>query len=402
MTFALLDRARRGVWIDLSWEYVRPLPLAIWWAMSHQNAAEVSLLLHVTNAVTHSTNAWLVGIVATRIGFTPREALTAAALFLTFPGAVEPVSWASGVFDVCLVGFILAGTIVATSSNYRRLHLVLLAIVTVLALSTKETGVVMPLLLGISAFLAPVTSMKKVVTAIALSVLITFGYLVIRVTSGFAASPPGVELSGYAFKELLTRPFGFLGLPFHVEFLESHRWVPVLFAIAWPALFAGSTLRWWSVQREAKLALLLCLWVLATVAPLATMLFVGNDLQGSRYLYAASIGWSILVVLLFRVFPKQWVHTAIALVLLINISAVRYHQESWIEAAVERDRVLGAYQTLPCRPTEVQGLPDHVRGAYVFRNGFKEATTSVASMPPDAECVVRWENGTLRPIDKAK
>lgn len=225
------------------------------------------------------------------------------------------------------------------------------------------------------------------------------GYIVIRITSGFATTPPMVELSGYVIKELITRPFGFLGLPFHVDYLESHRWLPVLFALVWPALFAGSAWRWWSAPREAKLTLLLCLWVLVTVAPLATMFFVGSDLQGSRYLYAASIAWSLIVPLQLRAFSKQWTHGAVVVVLLINIMAVNYHQQSWIEAAAERDRILEAYLTVQCRPTEVRGLPDHVRGAYVFRNGFKEATSVPALLPDDTGCVLLWDNGTFRVND---
>ncbi len=98
--------------------------------------------------------------------------------------------------------------------------------------------------------------------------------------------------------------------------------------------------------------------------------------------------------MLCRTFRWQLRIGLIATLLMIFAVATRFHQAPWLAAARERDRVLAAYEQsdLRCLPTQVRGLPDHVAGAYVFRNGFLEAIAGLR--PANAEaatCSLRWD-----------
>jgi hypothetical protein len=79
--------------------------------------------------------------------------------------------------------------------------------------------------------------------------------------------------------------------------------------------------------------------------------------------------------------------------------ATRAHQSAWTAAAVERDRVLDAYRSsdLQCTPTEIRGLPDQIRGAYLFRNGVPEAIVSVTTPTAGSpRCVLVWDGERFR------
>lgn len=76
---------------------------------------------------------------------------------------------------------------------------------------------------------------------------------------------------------------------------------------------------------------------------------------------------------------------------------VRVHLQPWQDASALRDRVIAAYaaESALCEPLGVSGLPDTNDGAYVFRNGFREAVgladrnegASDRSRPP---CSLEW------------
>jgi hypothetical protein len=73
-------------------------------------------------------------------------------------------------------------------------------------------------------------------------------------------------------------------------------------------------------------------------------------------------------------------------------------QQAWREAAIVRDAVLDNTARVVaesgCESVTVTALPDHVRGAFVFRNGFPEAVRQrmpdIRVVPSGAECVFEW------------
>jgi hypothetical protein len=319
----------------------------------------------------------------------------AASLFLVFPASVEAVVWPSDVFDVLFVTLALAACLTVTAESIATgTTTTAVAVMTLAALTTKETAVGLPALLAIAAYCSSPVTLRRARWPIAISIGVVALYFPIRMLAGFPTAPPSVEFSGYVFKEMVSRPFGTLGLPFHREFLTAHPWIPFTFASYWPALFAWAATRWPDHRRDATQVLALGAWILISVAPVATMLFIAADLGGSRYLYAASVGWSILIAVLMRSFQPSYRWFVIGPLVILFAIATRAHQTPWTAAARERDRVLDAYRSsgLTCAPTATRGLPDHVRGAYVFRNGFLEAVAQLApSSTVGAPCVLVWD-----------
>ncbi|HEX6164630.1 MAG TPA: hypothetical protein VFZ31_14765 [Vicinamibacterales bacterium] len=381
--FVLLSRARSGTLLDRSWEFVRPLPLALW------GIARAPLALHAVNIVLHGVNAWLTAVLAIRFGLPKGAAMFAGLLFLAFPTSVEAVAWAAGVFDVLMVTVVLAACAALTTMPGGKARTITIAVLTAAALATKETAVVMPAILVITSF-AAAGSLRSVVTPLAASLGVVAVYVLMRLMAGFPSAPPSQGVSGYMLKEFLSRPYATLGLPFHIELLEAHRWIAFVFALFWPLMFV---LWQWRTDRATAIRVFSCaMWIFVSVLPVAAMLFIADDLQGSRYVYLGSVAFSIMLLALVSNLDQS-VQTLVAIPLVaLFVVAARSHQSAWTAAAVERDRVLDAFRAsdVQCNPVSVRGLPDQVRGAYVFRNGFLEAVHDPSRMQTPA-CTLTWD-----------
>ena len=378
--FVLLERASAWTLIDPAWEMVRPLPLALWGGIARVlPALWLPPALHLLNVGLHAVNAWLMTLLMRRFGYSATVARIAAVGFLLFPASVEAVAWISGVFDVLLTTLALAMAGLAVSTA-RPVASTWAAIgMTGLALATKETAIVLPALILIAAWLGSRHGGKQLWMTATGSAVLVLAYVGWRVAGGTSASafPP---LDGYAAKELLTRPFGALILPFHQSFIAGVSVAAALYAAATPLLVACRVMLAEHVTGFSRLAVGAVVWVLAAAAPVFTWFFVGPDLQGSRYVYLASAAWSMLIAV--AVVPARPAGAAravwlgVIVWLAFSAIAVRSHLEHWTSAGRARDAALAAALRADpsCGPTPGLVPPqDDVSGAYVFRNGFAEA-----------------------------
>ena len=403
--FVLLDRAVRLAWFDAGWNYVRPLPLALWWVASWTNA---DVVLHAITIVLHGINAWLVYRIALRLQLDGRAAAFAGLIFATLPTHVEAVAWASGVFDVAMTFFVLCSLLNmlddTRSAIVRFLRGGMLAVA---ALACKETAVALPILCVTTWPLLSSTARRAAVRIAALLFAIAAIYAIGRLMAGVTL-PGDSSLSGYQLKELLSRPFGAMAMNLHQDAATGVPLLPVAIAVAWPVFLAWAATSWPRDPRSFHLLLAGAAWLLASVAPLMTAFFVGADLQQSRYLYLGATLWSIAIagIAVRRVsVERTWIVLAgLAIVVAINAGLVIHQQGRWLEAAATRDQVLRAFvsQAINCDPRLAEGLPDQVGGAYVFRNGFPEA---VARLLPARQawepCVPRWDGVRFVPQQRA-
>lgn len=164
-----------------------------------------------------------------------------------------------------------------------------------------------------------------------------------------------------------------------------------------------------TTHTAARLAALIA-WIVLAVIPLYSDFFVAPTLEGARYLYLPSVGWSILLVTLashaWYLAPAR-AAVVVATVVLLGVSAIGVvrHQRPWLEAAALRDQVLesarGAALAQGCPTIDVRNPPDSVEGAYVFRNGIQEALArtniSTRSDEPPMHCTFEWLASTLIP-----
>ena len=405
--FVLLKRAQSGALLDPGWEYLRPFPLAIWQLADQiMPRSLLPLAMHVLNAVLHGVNAWLVALAASRLGLSRAGSAFAGLLFLSSPLAVEPVAWPSGIFDLVVTGCVLTAVLVMLADRLSApVRIGLISLCTLIAIASKETAVAMPVLLALLVPVAGTGGRKVVAGAVLTSLAIVGVYVVWRLSAGIASAQI-VPASGYALKEVLSRPFGALGLPLHSGVMAAVPAVAIVLAVLWPAAFVRAARSWQHDRLAAVVVAAAALWVLVSIVPLSAMFFVGPDLQGSRYLYLASAAWSVAIVVLMAGFaarPAAWSRAAVAVLIAGSAAAVIIHQRPWIQAGLERDKVLAAFRDIAsqCPVATASNLPDHVAGAYVFRNGFAEATST---QPTDRigetdHCVVRW-SGTRFVVER--
>jgi hypothetical protein len=187
-------------------------------------------------------------------------------------------------------------------------------------------------------------------------------------------------------------------LGIHRDVLQSSSLIGIALVFGWVARAARAARRW--NAQVFSVTTLGVLWVLISVAPLWTLFFVTDTLEGSRYLYLASTVWAIAVVTLIANSTNltRLTLSSAAACVVVCAAIVILEQRPWREAAVVRNQVIDAWRAMPgdCDPRRASGLPDTVRGAYVFRNGFAEA---VAGRVDDTKsCSAHW-NGAIFTVE---
>ena len=397
--FVLLDAARAGrftVWQEL----FRPALFVIWRGALALHP-DPAVLLHAVNVVLHGINAFLVCRLARAIALPRLLALTAGALFLTFPAAVEAVSWPAGLQDVLMATCVL--TVLAAAVEIRRTPL-RLAVVTaafVAGLTAKETAIAAPALL---AALGLVPAVRKAAwTTAAWCAALTVVFLVVRFSLLPLPASYSPGTSRYAFKELLVRPFATLVVPFRADELLRHPVLGVASAGAVVLLLSAASSRagWRDALAARAAAAAVC--VLGSVAPVLAYFYVDADLLGSRYVYLAVSGWVLLLASCGGSLARYRAATLAPLVFLLAlwIPATRSHVAVWTRAAAGRERILSAATAMAdrtCAGWIVSGLPPALDGVPVFVNGFPEAARPILgepihvapAQPADGQCRLQW------------
>ena len=397
--FSLIDRAtRHDYWSASSSGFFRPVPLLSWAVLLAAFGRFGTVALHALNVFLHAANATLVVRLAERLALPKLAAVLAGVLFVCFPASVEPVAWASGLQDVLLTTAALVFVLGATQGIAPWAIAVSMAAL-IVALGTKETAIAIPVLA------LPLVSNWRTPRQLALPIaglLLAFGYALWRLMALGTQQHQTAWPSRYFAKEMLSRAFGTLGLPFTGA--EVHRFAALGIGFGWLFLILSLALVVRAQNRRLlTTSLKAALWIVAAVAPVYTFFYITPELQGSRYLYLAACGWSVLVALLISSSrgARQVVYVGGGAVAVVWACAIRAHLLDWEQAATVRDAVVSSavkrLTVTSCRPLGFSDLPDSVGGAYVFRNGFIDALAA-EGVPPGAamladrsgSCVLRW------------
>lgn len=378
--FVLLHAALEHRYRPEGWEFVRPLPMMAWsWIADLIPLNQVPAALHALNIGLHGFNTAAVFVLARRLGFPVLAGALASALFACFPIAVEPVAWGAGIFDVALTAIALQLILLTVKGEAPSLVQGAAACaLTVAALATKETAVGLPAILAAGVYGCRKDAGWRAYWIPALSAVCTAVYIGFRFSLGVDADlfPP---FSGYLAKELVSRPYGALAVPFHAGFIEANRWAAMAATTAVPLLILLSASTWCEEAGRGRQTLFLCAWVLFSVLPVFTAMYVGPDLQGSRYLYLGTAPWALVLSSTANTRTRRGLATSALLLLLICVfaSASRSSIAIWARAAAIREvalaRVIDAGRD--CAALRVVNVPDSVDGAFVFRNGLQEALT---------------------------
>jgi hypothetical protein len=204
---------------------------------------------------------------------------------------------------------------------------------------------------------------------------------------------------------MIVVAFGTLSAPWRTPLSPYEQWQAFIAVGVLALLLVHACVTWRRSDERLHRDLRLALWVLASIAPVFTLFFVGPTLEGSRYLYLGACAWSLLVADLIasvseRLFARPYVFRASsALVVVVFAISVQREVGVWRQAADLRDRVLADARTTidrsGCATAAFASVPDSINGAYVFRNGFPEAMgippADLNAAPP--ECTFSWRDG---------
>ncbi len=407
--FVLLARAAAHDFWSAS-PFWRPVPLILWAAAG--TSAHAAVGLHVVNVALHAVNGALLMAVVRRMGLPVRTSVAAGALFISFPASVEAVAWASGIQDVLLVTGCLVFVLACSSPRPDWIAACAGLAGLAVALGTKETAVAAPFL-ACAVWCGRRDRWRPLALAGVATVL---AYASVRLLATPGDSAFAVVPSRYFVKELVSRPFATLAVPFTGAELARAPVIGVFMTwvlLAW--LVAAVTGRR-GTSMKAGTAVRAAAWVLLAAAPVYSMFYVTADLQGSRYLYLPACGWTLLLsALLLRTSGATLPRLGLAVIAALLVAwagGVRWHLADWQEASRLRDRVLAsAHHQLSrteCAVVDFTGVPDSVGGAYVFRNGVLEALAltddtdpampAVAGPPPGPACTVGWREGVFEPL----
>lgn len=401
--FLLADRAFRFALGSFNSEAFRPLPLAVWGLILHLGGGPVAL--HALNIFLHGTNAFLTTRVAEPFAHSRRAGVLAGLIVVSMPILVEPVVWCSGVFDVAATTFVLLA--VLTSRAYERDGWTQRAgffACSIAGLLSKETAVVLPVLVAIDAWLrrSPSRGLHRDIA------LVLCGMGVIgAIRFAFASADVKRPISKYLLQRWVFGTAGGLAAPWHADVVAAHPWLPITFAWIIIALLARFSLRM-SGNCSRLFFYAMAAWALVGTAPVITFLFVGPDLQSSRYLYLATIGWAGLLVAMVEwnrigtIDHGASILAATALVAL-GVYGVHEHIATWRAAASTRDTfeqvAARDSRLLLCQTIAIQDAPDSVKGAYVLRNGAVAALKRDIGLPlrtgtPAPSCSFTWDSRT--------
>jgi hypothetical protein len=388
--FVLLERAGAGQ-LTMGNEFYRPLPLLVWSAW--QSVGAGAPLFHLTNVLLHGVNAGLVLAVARAVGLPRMAQFAAAVVFALHPVGVEAVTWISAFPDVLAT----TGTLVTVLGSLAGSWL-MTGVGFAVAVLSKESGVAAPALAIAVCWAAGRQLRLPVVGLGAVVLFVVWRLWFLPLPEEYLSTP-----SRYLVKELVTRTFGTLAAPWSSGELATFGWALTAATCAACGLVILANARA-AIVGPSRIVYAGMLWALLSVAPVYSYLFISEYMAGSRYLYLAGAGWALTVATLVSAEVERGgvrMQVALALAAVIgagSLLAIQVRQQSWRDAAVVRDEVLeSAARVLvnpKCETVAVTGLPDEVRGAFVFRNGFPEAlrqrAPDVRVVSSDASCVFEW------------
>jgi hypothetical protein len=395
--FILADRGVNFRLSAFNAESFRPIPIALWGVLLRLGGGATAI--HLVNVLAHGTNAFLASRIARPFVASAGLATLGGLLVLASPVGPEAVAWSSGVFDVLATTLVLTTLLIARGygaepTYQRRLAFMLTAFA---ALLSKETAAIAAPLVVVDALTSGApsrklwvdTSIVAAVTAVAIGARLVFG-------SSLARQP----ITKYLIQKWIFGTFGGLAVPWHIDVMRQRPLVPIGGMLA-----VLSVLTFFLLRRQTTAAIRVALfgafWCLLATLPPITMFFIAPDLQGTRYLYLASVGYAVMLLALAsaggaRSFVAGSIPKAMLVVLvMLGMAGVRWHLEPWLEAAALRDRVVMAARSVTrergCETATFVDAPDAARGAYIFRNGLSEALGMRLPQSHDARCVFRWD-----------
>jgi len=306
---------------------------------------------HLVNVGVHVVATWLVFCFARRLLDSRIMAFVSALLFAVHPVHVESVAWISGITDPLMTVLLLASAIAflrwnsGDGARWYGWSLLFGA----LALLTKETAAVLPLIVAAAAYAGyrdNRMSWGRIAKSTLPFVALTAVYLAVRqiVLHGFSHTASNLTVTqmvltwpkilGFYLRQLI---FPYSISPYYdmapVSTASSLGFLlPLALLIALALAFAWAL---WRSKRRAVLVNILA-WTLLPILPvLYVLVFDPGELVHDRYLYASTVGVCLLAALLLQrlseslrsLWPPQRLQIVVVAILAVLLVAVTLPNE---------------------------------------------------------------------------
>jgi hypothetical protein len=288
---------------------------------------------------------------------------------------------------------------------------VIIAILAVAAIFSKESAVILPGLLVALLISLPFSDrwarwrVASLIVSIMVSALMIFGRaLWTEDVMGHARNWPS---NRYEWKEMIVRPYRAAFIPFRTDdgigadiYLATLA-IVVLLGLAAMALVTARRGDCGAAS-SSRLVFVGLAWSGVAALPLLLQFYVAPSLEGSRYLYLPAVGMCLVLAGATAHRQRSRYVTGLALcafTIVIGIFILRLYKERelWWQAAGVRDQFLAAVTRATdeagCRSVTIHSPPDNIRGVFVFREGLTQA---LADVPMDANgraCEWTWTDG---------
>ena len=346
-------------------------------------AGTTPVLWRISNLVLHLINTWLVYQLCLRLRFPPIPAAAAALLFGIHGSRPEVVTWVAARFDLLAVLFGLLTILTIRSRPFG-----LPAAAMLLAALSKESAYVVPLLAALVLWFdglhwREIVRRTVPIAAVAVAVFVYRWWLLggIGGYRNVASGNPTVfsfRLTS-TLKGLFPRFWGTLVFPVN--------WTGEISVWFWLALALGvagiAFLAWQGADRRR--------WLLgfgfATICslPVHQFLSIGPDLEKSRVLYFASIGFAMLFGAMTE---RRNAWPAAAGFLIFQFAALEHNLAIWKSAGNLAQATCRAGADLVRSepgPVVVLGLPNVLDGVYFLHTGFEDCVEMQTGQRPETE-----------------
>lgn len=303
----------------------------------------------------------------------------AALLFLVYPFHQESIVWLVGRESALGTFFVLIGLLAVDKERIGRPQVVVASLALFTGLLCYEGAILLPLLA------LPILYSRGSDQTNANRVLLGFGIALIAFVAIHLYVGSTVESSyfGGLFSQHVTAYFTNIPKVVARMFLppaeDPSTMIKRSVVLGFVLLAIGSWVRFFPRKNEwtkarGLFAVLILLLSIASIQPVLGGVSTRTS-ESDRYLYLPSVFLCMLAGLLVLSIPQRIVRMLVFGVLLITSTlALRSNHAHWRSASATTTRILAE---LPDPPAEgllfLIGLPDNDHGAFIFRNGFREA-----------------------------
>ncbi len=359
--------------------FFRPLGY-ISYALDARWAGHSPALWHLATLLIHFANCLLVYVVARQTSLTRFFAATAAVLFGIHGSRPETVTWIACRFDLIATLFVLA-----TLSLFLRGKTLLVMATAFLALISKESAYVLPILLLLAGWARsfasdrPAIIWKRVAPVAALTLAVfAYRWRLLSGIGGYQTASHTPAILNFSLlrtvNALLLRLWATLFFPINwIESLQWWVWIAFVFGVAGYAVVGlNGGLRGESKRR----ALAFLLFAFVAALPVQQLLLIGPDLEKSRVLYLPSVGFALfLAAELQSLRNAHWRMPAAIAIIVFQTACLEHNLITWRGVAlVARQACDSVAASLAGnqKTVTVLDLPNVLRGVYFFHKGMPD------------------------------